>query len=138
MWDQAKLMRQLGEVWETGRVNEVDDLLPADVTYHLAGFPDMDLPGIKEFMAGFHQSFPEFSITVEEDIVDGERSAHRWNCTGTFSGAGGILPGEPTGRETRATGSHVIHWRDGRPIEVWHFGDWLGWLQQAGVIPTLG
>src|ERR1700712_874768 len=113
MSDQAKLMRQLGEVWETGRVNEVDDLLPADVTYHLAGFPDMDLAGIKQFMAGFHQSFPEFSITVEEDIVDGERSAHRWNCTGTFSGAGGVLLGEPTGRKTAATGSHVIHWRDG-------------------------
>jgi ketosteroid isomerase-like protein len=138
MADQAKLMRQLGEVWETGRVDEVDDLLPEDITYHLAGFPDMDRAALKQFMAGFHQSFPQFSITVEEDLADGDRSAHRWRCTGTFAGAGGILPVEPTGRETEATGSHVIHWRDGRPAEVWHFGDWLGWLQGAGVIPPLG
>jgi hypothetical protein len=24
------------------------------------------------------------------------------------------------------------------PIEVWHFGDWLGWLQRCGVMPPLG
>ena len=138
MSDQAKLMRQLGEVWETGRVDEVDDLLPEDVTYHLAGFPDMDRAGLKQFMAGFHRSFPDFSVTVEEDLVDGERSAHRWHCSATFSGEGGLLPGQPTGQRTQATGTHVFHIRDGRPAEIWHFGDWLGWLQGAGVIRPLG
>ncbi len=138
MSDQAKVMRQLVEPWENGRVEAVDDLLPPDAVYHLAGFPDMDRDGLKQFMAGFHQSFPEFSVTVEEDLVDGDRSAHRWSCTGTFSGQGGIIPAEPTGQQTRATGTHVIHWRDGRPVEIWHFGDWLGWLQGAGVLPALG
>jgi hypothetical protein len=138
MSDQAKLMRQFGELWETGHVEEVDDLLPANIAYHLAGFPDMDRDGLKQFMAGFHQTFPDFALSVEEDLVDGDRSAHRWSCTATFTGAGGLLPGEPTGRKTQATGSHVMHWRDGHPTEIWHFGDWLGWLQGAGVIPTLG
>ncbi|HEY2225544.1 ester cyclase, partial [Actinomycetospora sp.] len=126
------------ELWETGHVDEVDDLLPANIMYHLAGFPDMDRAALKEFMTGFHQSFPDFALSVEEDMVDGERSAHRWSCTATYSGGGGILPGEPTGRKTQATGSHVIHWRDGHPTEIWHFGDWLGWLQGAGVIPAMG
>jgi ketosteroid isomerase-like protein len=138
MTDQAKVLRQLVEPWETGRVDDVDDLLPDDVTYHLAGFPDMDRAGLKQFMAGFHQSFPDFSVTVDEDLIDGDRSAHRWHCAGTFSGAGGLLPGDPSGRATEATGTHVLHWRDGRPVEVWHFGDWLSWLQGAGVIPPLG
>ena len=138
MSDQGKLMRQLGELFENGHVDEVDGLLPEGVRYHLAGFPDLDRAGLKDFIAGFHQSFPDFSVTVEEDLVDGDRTAHRWRCTGTFSGSGGLLPGDPTGRATEATGSHVIHWRDGRPTEIWHFGDWLGWLQRAGVLPSLG
>jgi predicted ester cyclase len=136
--DQAALIRQLVEPWVTGRVDEVDDLLPADIAYHLAGFPDMDRAGLKQFMAGFHQTFPDFAITIDEDLVDGDRSAHRWTCTGTFSGAGGLLPGDPTGKSTRATGTHVMHCRDGQPVEIWHFGDWLGWLQGAGVIPAMG
>jgi predicted ester cyclase len=138
MSEQAKLMRKLAEPWENGHVDDVDDLLPPHVVYHLAGFPDMDRDALKQFMAGFHRSFPEFSITVEEDLVDGDRSAHRWSGTGTFSGQGGVIPAEPTGQHTQATGTHVIHWGDGLPVEVWHFGDWLGWLQGAGVLPALG
>lgn len=138
MSDRGKFFEQFGEVWETGRVEEVDDLLPEDVSYHLAGFPDMDRAGLKEFMAAFHRSFPDFSLTVEEVLVDGDRSAHRWSCRATFTGGGGLLPVPPTGNATEATGSHVVHWRDERPTEIWHFGDWLGWLQRAGVMPTLG
>ena len=76
-------------------------------------------------------------IMVGRHRADTELSATQ-RCTGTFSGGGGVLPGEPTGQQTEATGSHVIHWRDGRPVEAWHFGDWLGWLQRAGVLPGLG
>lgn len=72
---------------------------------------------------------------MEEDQVVGDLSAHRWSCTGTFTGPGGIIPGKPTGHQAQGTGTHV---RDGRLVEVWHFGDWLGCLQGAGVLPALG
>jgi hypothetical protein len=98
----------------------------------------MDRAGLKQFMTGFHRSFPDFSLTVEEDLVDGDRSAHRWRCTATFTGADGLLPIPPTNQATDATGSHVVHWSGGQPVEIWHFGDWLGWLQRAGVLPALG
>ncbi|WP_018331498.1 ester cyclase [Actinomycetospora chiangmaiensis] len=138
MTDRVKTARQLVTPWEDGDVDVIDEVLPADVVYHLAGFPDMDRESLKQFMAGFHRSFPDFSVTIEEDLSDGGSSAHRWVCTGTFSGAGGAIPAEPTGARTQASGTHVIHWRDDRPVEIWHFGDWLGWLQGAGVLPPLG
>jgi predicted ester cyclase len=138
MPDQAKFMRQIGEPWATGDVDVVDDLVPADIAYHLAGFPDMDRAALKQFMAAFHQSFPNFSLTIEEDLVDGDRSVHRWTCSATFTGEGGLVPVPPTCQATTASGAHVVHWRGEDPVEIWHFGDWLGWLQGAGVIPALG
>jgi len=33
---------------------------------------------------------------------------------------------------------HVPILRNGKAVEMWHYGDWLGWLQQFGVIPPLG
>jgi hypothetical protein len=30
----------------------------------------------------------------------------------------------------------VCHRRDGRVVEAWHLGDWLGWFQTAGVGPA--
>jgi predicted ester cyclase len=98
----------------------------------------MDREALKGFIAGFHQGFPDFALTVHEHIVDGDASAHRWSCQATYSGETPLLPVPPTGHATEATGAHVVHWQDGRPVEIWHSGDWLGWLQGAGVVPALG
>jgi hypothetical protein len=135
---QGDLFARFGEVWMTGKVDVLDELLPADIAYHLPPFPDMNREAVKQFIVGFHQAFPDFQLTIHEEIIDGNASAHRWSCRGTFSGASPVIPGEPTGQGTEATGTHIAHWRDGRPVEMWHNGDWLGWLQKAGVVPSLG
>ena len=135
---QASLFSRFGDVWVTGKVEIVDELLPTDVTYHLPPFPDMDRDGLKQFIAAFHQGFPDFTLTIEEEVFDGDTSAHRWTCAGTFTGKSPLLPVQPTGGATQASGSHFIHWQDGRPVELWHNGDWLGWLQRCDVLPPLG
>jgi predicted ester cyclase len=128
---------RFGDIWQTGKVEIIDDLFPSDVNYHLAPFPDMDRDGLKQFIAGFHQAFPDFALTIHEETTDGDTTTTRWSCTGTFTAASPLGPVAPTGRKTDASGGHFIHWRDGRPIEVWHHGDWLGWLQRCGVVPSL-
>ncbi len=138
MTDVAEFFTRFGETWVTGKVDVVDELMPADVAYHLPPFPDMDREALKGFIVAFHQGFPDFTLNVEEHIVDGDSSAHRCSCRGTFSGETSLLPVPPTGNATQASGTHIAHWRDGRPVEIWHNGDWLGWLQGAGVLPALG
>lgn len=134
----ADMFTRFGEVWVTGKVDTVDDLLPADVAYHLPPFPDMDRDGLKGFIAAFHQAFPDFTLSVDETVTEGDTSTHLWHCRGTYSGDSPLLPVPPTGTATDATGTHVVHWGDGRPVEIWHHGDWLGWLQKCGVVPPLG
>lgn len=102
---QGDLFARFGEVWVTGNVDVVDALLPADIVYHLPPFPDMDREALKQFIAGFHQAFPDFELTIHEEIVDGAASAHRWSCRGTFRGESPLLPAAPTGQGTEATGT---------------------------------
>src|SRR3954451_7183550 len=90
---KGDLFAQFGETWTTGKVDVLDDLLPADIAYHLPPFPDMDREAIKQFIVGFHQAFPDFQLTIHEEIVDGNASAPRWSCRGTFSGASSVIPG---------------------------------------------
>lgn len=130
--------QQLGKVWETGQVEVMDDIFAPNVNYHLPPFPDMNLESLKGFIAGFCKSFPDFQLTTEEEIIQGNVSIHRWSCRASYTGESSILPAAPTGKSTTASGCHIFHWQDGKPVEVWHFGDWLGWLQGAGVIPPLG
>jgi hypothetical protein len=136
--DPANFIDRLGEPWITGKVEALDDVLPADVVYHLAPFPDLDRDGLKQFIAAFHDAFPDFALSVDSRVVEGETSVYRWSCRATYSGESSLFPVPPTGRETEATGTHWVQWRDGEPVEVWHHGDWLGWLQRCGVVPPLG
>lgn len=89
----------------------------------------------KQFTAAFHLAFPDFQVTYEEEIIQGTTSCHRWTCSATFSGSSPLLPVPPNGKLLTAQGCHVVHWEAGKVVEAWHFGDWLGWLQQAGLLP---
>jgi hypothetical protein len=32
----------------------------------------------------------------------------------------------------------MAQWHERRIVELWHVGDWMGWLTGAGVLPPLG
>jgi hypothetical protein len=130
--------QQFGKVWETGRLEVMDEIFDPEITYHMPPFPDMDLESLKGFISAFCTSFPEFQLTTHEEIIEGYASVHRWSCIGKYTGESPIIPVAPTGKSTTASGCLVFHWEGGKAVEVWHFGDWLGWLQGAGVLPPLG
>lgn len=126
------------DVWRTGNTEQVEGICSEDFVYHMPPFPDMDVKAFVEFGAGFRMAFPDFQVTIEEDAFDGNTSAHRWTWSGTFSGESPILPSQPTGKKAAGPGGHIVHWANGKAVEMWHLGDWLGALQQIGVIPPLG
>ncbi len=123
--------------WERGDASGVDEVYSDAVVYHMPPFPDLDRSGLRDFMAAFHQAFPDFVVEEDQLVVDGDTTVQRWHCTATYSGQNSLLPVPPTGRSTRASGVLMARWRDGRIVELWHFGDWMGWLTGAGVLPPL-
>ena len=131
-------MHRFTEAWNTGNLDVLDEVCAADLVYHLPPFPDMNLEALKQFIAGFRRALPDFHVTMDEDIVAGNTTAHRWNCQGTYTGQSPVLPTPPTGKQAAVLGCHVVHWVEGKAAEMWHIGDQLGWLQQLGVIPPMG
>jgi ketosteroid isomerase-like protein len=131
-------MARLLAAWEQGDLEGLDGVLAEDAVYKMPPFPDMSRDELRNFVPAFRTGFPALHVMVHEDLVTGATSAHRWTAEGVFSAATPLLPGvEPTGAPQTAEGIHVLHWSGDVVTEVWHFGDWLGWLTQAGVIPPL-
>jgi predicted ester cyclase len=131
--------RNFIEAWTRRRLETVDDLMRPDVTYHLPPFPDLEgAEAVKQFIANFNSAFPnDFQVIVDEDLATESATVHRWHVSGTYTGESPLMPVPPTGRHATATGCHICHWVEDKCAEVWHFGDWLGWLQGAGVIPPM-
>jgi predicted ester cyclase len=115
----------------------MDSLYDPNAVFHVFPFGDMDLEAQKQFIVAFSQAFPDFSVNRLEDIIQGDTTVHRWSASGTFTGKSPIMPVEPTGKQSYAEGTHILHWKDGKVIETFHYGDWLGWLIGCGVLPPL-
>ena len=60
--------------------------------------------------------------------------ATRWTATGTNSGSLNGMP--PTGRSVMITGISIERFENGQIAETWVNWDFMGMLQQLGVIPT--
>lgn len=134
-----EVMAKSYEVWNTGDLDLLDDVFAPDVAYHLASFPDMDLAGLKQFIAGTRISSPDFTVKMDERLSEGDVTCDRWTCSATFTAENPNLPGvKPTGKSQTTWGTLTIRWRDGKGVEVWHAWDSLGWFTQVGVIPPLG
>ena len=129
---------RLKAAWENGDMSGIDDLFDDASVYHVPPFPDLDKQALKDFIAAFRQGFHDFHVHMDEDLLDDARSLHRWHCDGVFAEATPLLPAQPTGLGTTASGTLLFHWQDGHIVEAWHAGDWLGWLTRAGVLPPLG
>ncbi len=82
-------------------------------------------------------AFPDYQLTIEDQIAEGDKVATVWTGSGTHQGewespAGSIAP---TGREVRWTGTTTLRLSEGKISDViassW---DHLGILQQLGAV----
>jgi predicted ester cyclase len=80
-------------------------------------------------------AFPDFHITVDEMIAEGDKVAARWTATLTHEGEFMGIP--PTGVQATISGMVIYRFADGKIVEIWHIGDSLGLLQQLGVVPPM-
>jgi predicted ester cyclase len=98
--------------------------------------PDL-LEGTRHVTELLLTAFPDYRITIEEQIAEGDKVATVWSGSGTHEGewespAGTIAP---TGREVRWTGTTTLRLSEGKISEVMATSwDHLGILQQLGAV----
>ncbi|HEU4335402.1 MAG TPA: ester cyclase [Candidatus Eisenbacteria bacterium] len=116
-----------------GDVSVADKVFAADCLIHINGSPDRDLgvAGFKQMIAGLLAAFPDLRLTIEDQIVAGDKVATRWVAVGTNSGPFGNVPA--TGRRVRVDGLVLDRVADGKVVERWEQWDQAGMMQQLGL-----
>ena len=136
---KASIVQAVEAVWNEGKVELLDEHYAEDYVRHGPPFPDVEgLDGLKAFVADARTAFPDFHLTFDEGIVEGDTFASRWTVTGTHSGQGKLIPIPPSGKQVRLTGMTMTHTVGGRVVEEWVNEDWLGLMQQLGLVPPPG
>jgi len=136
---KAKFRRVVDEAWNKGNLETLNELHATGYIEHRPPFPDVvGLDAFKQVVAGAHLTCPDFHITIEELILEGDKLAVRFSWTGTHLGQGKNIPIPPTGKQLTVKGSHILHLEGDKLTEGWHFADNLGLLQQLGLVPQIG
>jgi steroid delta-isomerase-like uncharacterized protein len=94
------------------------------------------LEQIKQSAAAVFAAFPDFRLTADAVIVEGDIAVKRWTAHGTHTGDWMGIPA--TGKAVVTTGNNILRIVNGKIAECWAQSDALGLMQQLGVIPPMG
>jgi len=129
----------VNEAVNKGNLDAMDKVFAADYLHHRPPYPDMQgVEAYKQFFADTRISYPDAHITIDELIIEGNTMAMRYTFTGTQTGTSPTTGAAPTGRQVTLTGCAIGRWEGDKVVESWEHADWLGLLQQLGVIPKPG
>ena len=138
MEDNKALVRRWIEGWNRGKELEVtDEVYDANYILHDPGNPG--LAGLRELKGAlimYRTAFPDFHITIEELIAEGDKVIVRYTDRGTHKGDFMGIP--PTGKRFTATGIGINRISGGKIVEGWANWDMLGLMQQLGILPQIG
>ncbi len=134
---KANMSRLFVDLFNKGDLSVADELVLPDFIEHSAqpGLP-AGIPGLKAIAQVIRAGFPDFHITIEDVMAEGDRVSMRLTEEGTQTGALFGMP--PSGKRASWSAMHLIRVEDGKMAEHWDVIDFQSMLRQLGVLPTPG
>jgi len=121
---RAKTLRVVEELWNKGNLDIVDEIYAPEFVRHMPP-PTGDVEGreaFKQYVAETHRDFPNFQVTIDDIIVEGDRRAIAYTARGTHT----------SGAQLTLMGCSVARYVDGKMVEEREYWDALGIMQQFG------
>lgn len=129
------LVRRFYEAFGANGQTALKAMLAPDLVAYSHGGPDPQnrethLQGISGWNASFASDF-----TVEEQIAEGDSVATRVTMRAVHS-RGPFRGVAPSGKEVVSMGISIERIQDGKIVERRVSSDWLGMMQQLGLVPS--
>jgi predicted ester cyclase len=126
------LRRVIEEGFNRGNYDALDPLFAPDYQEHQFGLKK-NMSGLKEDIQFLRTAFPDFHLTIEDMIADGDKVWIRMTAQGTNLGP---FMGSPTGKSHTSTVIDICRFEDGRIVEHWGVPDRFAVMAQLGLLPT--
>jgi len=134
---KARYRRALEEAYYEGNLDPLDDLYDPDVVIHRTPFPDIrGLAAYKQQVLAAREAYTDIHFDWEEMVGEGDTVALRSTWRMKHTGVSPTVPVQPTGQEAVMRGGVFVHLKNGMGVEVFEYKDYLGLLQQLGVMAS--
>ena len=128
--NKAQVRRVIEEIYNRGDLDVVDEVAASDLVIRIGSEEIRGHHDIKRYVAGLRTGFPDLTLTIEDQIAEGDMVVTRWTARGTHAGEFQGIPA--TGREVRVAGTDIDRIIDGKTVDCWVHMDQLGLMQQLG------
>lgn len=131
--DNDQLYRRLiDEVFNQGRMEVADELVAPQAVEHQRGGAGDGPEGVKRTAQFLRTAFSDFTLTIEDLVVDGDTVWARQRGGGTNTGP--FFGHAPTGRTAYIEVFDVVRFEDGRVVAHWGVPDQLGMMLELGLV----
>lgn len=121
-------------VWDDGDDDALAEVTAEEFALHqLVAGETHDREGFAAFLAETHDAMPDFSMTLQDLVVEGDDAVALLTMAGTPEKP--LQAVQPTGNSFSVDVFQKYRVEDGRIAEVWVMADAIGTLSQLGVFP---
>lgn len=134
--NKAEFRRMIDEVFNKGNVSTIDELLSPNFVEREVlppGTPS-GREGVKQLTMLFRSAFPDFNVSIDDIIAEGDKIVARTTWNGTQKGEFMGIP--PSGKRVSFDVIDIVRISGGKFVEHWGVMDTSALMQQLGVIPA--
>jgi steroid delta-isomerase-like uncharacterized protein len=132
--NKALIRRGFEDAINTGKLELLADIVGPTYVNHDMPMEQPGPDGLRQVLAPFLSAFPDFAVTIEDIVGEGDKVVTRGVFTGTQRGAFMGIPA--TGTAVRVPYMDMWRVEDGKAVENWVRLDTLSLLQQLGAMPS--
>jgi steroid delta-isomerase-like uncharacterized protein len=134
---KSAVLKANEDFWHKRDLDEAYRIVADEIVFHRPPFPsavgkEVNRKGDEGMLA----AFTETQSTIHELVVEGDTAVAHWTWQAVHTGTLPTMGIPPTGKQVQFSGCSIYHFKDGKIVEQWEYGDMLGFMQQIGVIPA--
>jgi steroid delta-isomerase-like uncharacterized protein len=132
-----QLMSQLYDAYNAKDWDKISTFIAADYVEHNP-MPNQKpgLEGMKETFTMMTSAFPDFKVTANKIIAEGDHVCNYYTVTATHQGDWMGMPA--TGKSMNVEGIEIVRIANGKVVEHWEVFDAMKMMTQLGMMPAPG
>jgi steroid delta-isomerase-like uncharacterized protein len=95
-------------------MSAMDEFLSPDMKHHAVNNEIMGIEAWKYLVAANKKAYPDWTLTIDELIISGNKTVAKFTSTGTNTGKGSSGAVEPTGKKITYSGVTIFYFVDGK------------------------
>jgi steroid delta-isomerase-like uncharacterized protein len=138
--NKALIRRFVEEGWNQRNLALFDEFAASNFIHYDPATPTVrSREDYKQWFTETRNAFPDFQLTIDDMIAEGDQVVTRWTFRGTNTGDLVTPMHIPaTGKQVTVSGITISRFAGSQVVENWQQGDTMGFMQQLGVIQTQG